>query len=307
MINASSGSVLLRVGDDLRTHQNSLIRATNAIDVYGDYSNADLNYGSTMVFRGDITSGYLTNGANSPPVWLTTIFGNSDLDTIQFGDRAARRVAPPSAAPATSTSARRRAPSAAPSPPSSRSTAPKLSTGDDGEDRFFVYYLQSMAVGSGQVGQPAGAGHTLTLDGQADSDTYTVQTTGSRGSVRNYVINILDTGARQRRRRRGASSYGRRRPPTTSSCCGPRAASTPRAPTASNRRRRPASAPTESARPPRLRRPPARHGRPVPAARTSPGNETTAVQRDQLRHRAERRLDVFGYGGNDRSTSTTPP
>jgi len=59
---------------------------------------------------------------------------------------------------------------------------------DDGEDRFVVFYLQTMNVA---------AGHTLTLDGQADTDTYTIHTTGSRapaGGVRDYVINLLDTG-----------------------------------------------------------------------------------------------------------------
>ena len=38
------------------------------------------------------------------------------------------------------------------------------------------------------------AGHSLTLDGQADTDYYDVWTTGSRFSKRNYVINVLDTG-----------------------------------------------------------------------------------------------------------------
>ena len=39
------------------------------------------------------------------------------------------------------------------------------------------------------------AGHTLNLDGQADTDSYSVITTGSQGDRRNYVINVLDTGA----------------------------------------------------------------------------------------------------------------
>ena len=59
----------------------------------------------------------------------------------------------------------------------------------DGEDRITVYYLQSMDVA---------AGHTLTLDGQAGTDTYTIYTTGSRATasgIRDYVINLLDTGA----------------------------------------------------------------------------------------------------------------
>ena len=37
-------------------------------------------------------------------------------------------------------------------------------------------------------------GHTLTLDGQQQGDTYSVTTTGSQGLNRNYVINVLDTG-----------------------------------------------------------------------------------------------------------------
>ena len=58
--------------------------------------------------------------------------------------------------------------------------------GADGEDQFTVWYLQSMNVA---------AGHTLVLDGQAETDTYRVYTSGSRGSSRNYVAHVLDTGA----------------------------------------------------------------------------------------------------------------
>ena len=62
----------------------------------------------------------------------------------------------------------------------------------DGEDFFSVDQLQTMNVA---------AGYTLTLDGQAGTDTYTVNTTGSQGCVanptscHNYVVNALDTGA----------------------------------------------------------------------------------------------------------------
>ena len=34
----------------------------------------------------------------------------------------------------------------------------------------------------------------LTLDGQSDTDYYSVYTTGSHRSPRNYVVNVLDTG-----------------------------------------------------------------------------------------------------------------
>ena len=41
------------------------------------------------------------------------------------------------------------------------------------------------------------AGHTLTLDGQADTDAYIVNTNGGNVAVEhNYVINVLDTGAK---------------------------------------------------------------------------------------------------------------
>src|SRR6266508_4313469 len=39
------------------------------------------------------------------------------------------------------------------------------------------------------------AGHMLTLVAQGQGDKYVVTTTGSQGSPRNYVINVLDTGA----------------------------------------------------------------------------------------------------------------
>src|SRR5262249_9313326 len=64
----------------------------------------------------------------------------------------------------------------------------------DGEDFFFVNQLQSMNVASG---------HTLTLDGQDGTDTYTINTTGSQpcftgdaagATCHNYVVNVLDTG-----------------------------------------------------------------------------------------------------------------
>src|SRR5439155_25627323 len=65
----------------------------------------------------------------------------------------------------------------------------------DKEDFFFVNQLHTMNV--------AGA-HTLTLDGQAATDTYVINTTGSQpcfggdasgSSCHNYIINVLDTGA----------------------------------------------------------------------------------------------------------------
>src|SRR5262249_41087347 len=62
----------------------------------------------------------------------------------------------------------------------------------DGEDFFVVNQLQSMQYGKTAPAQPPS--DTLTLDGQAGTDTYVINTTGTHGDVRNYVINVLDTG-----------------------------------------------------------------------------------------------------------------
>ena len=51
------GSVLLRVGDDVTTTPNSEIVAGRDIDIYGDWTNGDPHFGTTMVLRGTITPG----------------------------------------------------------------------------------------------------------------------------------------------------------------------------------------------------------------------------------------------------------
>ncbi len=184
---ASSGTVLLRVGDNVDTHENSQILAGDTIDIYGDWNNADADYGTTIVLRGDVVSGYLATGTNSPPS-ETRVFGDTDVDTFQLGDPI------PTSDPTLHSfgttpgnygyirlGAITRVYGSGTDPRGTTATP-----ADDGEDRFYVYYLQTMNVA---------AGHTLTLDGQADTDTYEVWTTGSQGDVRDYVINVLDTGA----------------------------------------------------------------------------------------------------------------
>src|SRR5262249_16188163 len=70
----------------------------------------------------------------------------------------------------------------------------------DSEDFFVVNQLQSMvdvqtapATLFPNTLTPDRT-DTLTLDGQAGSDTYVINTTGTHGDVRNYVVNVLDTG-----------------------------------------------------------------------------------------------------------------
>ena len=156
-----TGAVLLRVGDDVTTTCNSEILAGRGdIDVYGDWSNGDPHFGTTMVVRGTVTPG---------AGFLARFWGQTDVDTFQFGETGG-------VAGGTTVD----------SPGYILLGGKARVFGDLGEDRFTAYYLQTMNVA---------AGHTLTLDGQAGSDRYAIYTTGTQGSQRNYVINLLDTGA----------------------------------------------------------------------------------------------------------------
>ncbi|NIO40350.1 MAG: hypothetical protein GTO41_09215, partial [Burkholderiales bacterium] len=51
---AEVGSVELRVGDDLATHQNSETLANLGIDIFGDFGDADAGWGTSMILRGRI-------------------------------------------------------------------------------------------------------------------------------------------------------------------------------------------------------------------------------------------------------------
>ena len=104
-------------------------------------------------------------------LYLTQLYGNSDADTFQFGDSSGLDP--------------NNTKTAVDSPGYIHLGGKTRAYGGGNEDIFNVYYLQTMNVA---------AGHTLTLDGQAGSDTYSIYTLGSHGSDRNYVVNALDTG-----------------------------------------------------------------------------------------------------------------
>ncbi|UWQ93699.1 hypothetical protein K3727_21740 (plasmid) [Rhodobacteraceae bacterium M382] len=59
------------------------------------------------------------------------------------------------------------------------------------EDEITVNTLMTM-----NTYRDSGVRDTLDLDGQEDTDVYVVNTTGTYGEQRDYVINVLDTGAR---------------------------------------------------------------------------------------------------------------
>src|SRR4029453_11275049 len=105
-------------------------------------------WGTTMYFAGRVGGVFNLAGADDPTL-QTLIFGHTDVDDFTFGGTYL-------------------------GPNTTAYGSDDLSAAEpDGEDRFFVDELQTMDVAGG---------HTLTLDGQAKSDTYTVQTTGSEGS-----------------------------------------------------------------------------------------------------------------------------
>jgi Bacterial Ig-like domain/RTX calcium-binding nonapeptide repeat (4 copies) len=197
------------------------------IDVYGDYhlsgSDPDSTYGTVMTLNGTITpgGGCATEIDPGRDCNITQLFGNTDSDTFDFeqtylGGRTfaygSNTPTPYSPSPQWVSSTAYSAGSIVTwngqtyialqgstgqdptqtvgywSPIPSTTYAPP----GDGEDFFNIDQLQTMNVA---------AGYTLTLDGQAGTDTYTVNTTGSQGCVsdpdscHNYVVNVLDTGA----------------------------------------------------------------------------------------------------------------
>jgi len=206
---AEQGSATVRAGDDVILDDNTEIVAAHDIDIFGDHGNADVDanggavgdgHGSTLTLRGRLVAGAVVSlgsqVANPPvgtylpsavaPVFETNIWGHTDSDTFQFGD--------PSGAAGTTIWGQDGYIFIG-SPTRVHGSQDVPSTGDDGEDRFFVYFLQDADVTTGPMDQSP-ARHTLTLDGQADTDTYEVHTLGSNGvDRRSNVINVLDTGA----------------------------------------------------------------------------------------------------------------
>ncbi|MFL6033947.1 MAG: hypothetical protein ACJ74I_02620, partial [Gaiellaceae bacterium] len=131
----------------------------------------DPGWGTNMHFAGRVGGLFdpvLLGGAGSTDkTELTLIFGNFDVDYFDFDHTflgAKTRVFG-----------------------SDNEIAQDAGPAGDGEDLFVVDHLQTMAVDQGD---------TLMLDGQANNDVYRIFTEGSLGAARNYVISVLDTGAR---------------------------------------------------------------------------------------------------------------
>jgi hypothetical protein len=231
---AERGDVLLLVADGVVTDANSDLLAAGDITIFGDAnyvdgadqaSDPDAGYGTRMTLRGRMIAGAeVTPGQDgfnagqqggpvmgsaiatfTTPVYGTTIFGNDDVDQIQFGDTSGGSGQTTQGSDGFIYLGSRTTVYGSDTAPTDGAgvNGKGLSIGDDGEDRFRVYFLQDTATVTSPsmldalqaLGQ-ADAGHTLTLDGQADTDTYEIYVLGSDGTdERNYVINALDTGA----------------------------------------------------------------------------------------------------------------
>ena len=168
--------IYLWVGDDVETGIGSEIVAGGTIVIRGDTNRVagagspandtpspttPDDAGSTITLRGTV-GGIFDLDGHSLETDITLVFGNADADTFNFTS--------------TFLGAKTRA--------YGSSSSTTLAAADSA-DAFFVFELQTMAVADG---------HTLTLDGQQQGDTYQVTTTGSQGLNRHYVINVLDTG-----------------------------------------------------------------------------------------------------------------
>ena len=196
----NTGWILLRVGDNVTTGaslvpnpSNTLITAGSWIEIFGDYHGTapdpDPGVGTVMHFHGTITPGTLGGCATTTEPAARTcnqtwIFGNTDNDQFNFDQTYLGGK--------TTTYGSNTQTPCVPGLPGP-SIPPELACGTDapagdGQDVFTVNQLQTMNVA---------AGHTLTLDGQDDTDTYTVNTGGTLLDL-NYVINVLDTGAKDR-------------------------------------------------------------------------------------------------------------
>ena len=191
---AGAGNVALNVGDDIATHSNSEILARGSIDIRVDFLNLDDDIGANATIRGRLAADCTVTGAaqaqvcnpstGPPTAAIITITGGTDRDIFQLGDATGL---PTAGTPKTS-----------PGDPGYIKFESKARVEGGGNlDTFRVFYLQSTDVTT-SPSNVSGAGHSVTLDGQSGVDNYEIFTTGSStaaGVARNYVINILDTGA----------------------------------------------------------------------------------------------------------------
>ena len=207
LVNTPTGSILLRVGDIVTTDPNSQILAGQNIDIYGDFARTSgpvldvatptdsPRYGTVMHLSGVLAHGSTGSG------FLTRIFGNANVDQFFFDQTFLGGANPTIPGGAGQTIPQGGVLSGV--YPGGRTrvygsntpaTAGTFAPVGDAEDFFIVNQLQTMTIDQ-QTAAGVVGGDTLTLDGQSGTDTYVINTTGTQGVFRDYVINTLDSGA----------------------------------------------------------------------------------------------------------------
>ena len=203
LVNTPQGTAMLRVGDNVDTDPNAQILAGRNINIFGDYRRDGIDvvgptdspqFGTVMHLQGVIAHGPTASG------YLTRIFGNDDSDQIYFDQTflggtnpllpsGSNQAIPQGGVLGSAYSGGKTRVYGSDTPTATGAFAPV----GDGEDFFLVNLLQSMAYV--QTAPADASSDTLTIDGQSGTDTVVVNAAGSLGAQRNYVINVLDTGA----------------------------------------------------------------------------------------------------------------
>jgi len=180
-------NIYLWVGDDLDAPASTEIVAGGTITIHGDTNrvagataaadtpnttNADAGTGTNLYFAGRVGGLLTAFDGTSDKTDLTQIFAHTDNDLVTFYQTYL----------GTSTEAYG-------SYDVSRAAGLPAA---DGADTFLVDHLQTMDSTQTTNGTN---GDTLFLDGEGQSDTYTVYTWGSTQAAHHYVIDVLDSGA----------------------------------------------------------------------------------------------------------------
>jgi len=178
-------SVLINVGDNVTMAVTSTVIAGTMIDVYGDRNGiadagqSDTGTGTTMILQGTIETRGNQAGERA------NFYGNVDNDSFILNDLQLN----------TQTNLYGSNSSATPA------AGANEATDVDGRDSFTVNKLRTMTTHRNGAISGEDRRDTLNLDGQGDTDTYTVFTGGSLGGntggqLRDYIVNVLDTGAK---------------------------------------------------------------------------------------------------------------
>ncbi|MCG8559790.1 MAG: calcium-binding protein [Hyphomicrobiales bacterium] len=166
----ADGIFLLTAGDDITIADNTSITTGSTLIMFGDFNSVDPDAGFGTTIR--IGAATLASGVDTDrATHAISVFGNADVDDITFAGTTLQSNAF-----------------------AYGSVSATTGTGD-GEDRFVIDELAATKVTNGGTTTR----FSLTLDGQAGTDSYTVFTAGSEALAADrgdYIVNVLDTGAR---------------------------------------------------------------------------------------------------------------